>query len=99
MTGMMKKDARGKIYCAKTSGCDLRYLSNPHVIAEELNKLYDWSPEYLKKRFRKYNFNTAWDVELYERIAYMEDRHLTTGFKVVKKTKLTVDKSYSMWYY
>ena len=35
------------------SACDIRYLSNPRVIAEELNKLYDWSPEYLKKRFGK----------------------------------------------
>ena len=67
------------------SACDIRYLSNPRVIAEELNKLYDWSPEYLKKRFGKYNFNTSWDVELYENIAYIPDRHLTTGFKVVKK--------------
>jgi len=69
------------------SGVDIRYLSNPHAIAIELNKLYDWSPEHLKKRFGKYNFKTDWNVELYENCAYSKKYHITTGFKVVKRTK------------
>ena len=64
---------------------DIRYLSNPQVIAEELNKLYNWSPKDLKKKFGEYNFSTQYDVNQYTVYAYNKIYRLTPAGKIVER--------------
>ena len=64
---------------------DIRYLTNPDVIAKEMKKLYDWSPDHLKRRFKEFKFPTQWHVDMYVEFAYHPVYAWTRNFTVRKR--------------